>query len=80
MVVSAHGFTAALHLFGLDQREVRSWAPALSQVSGGYQQVSCEARVVHAPCYGSLSLGLLSSRQKAALQLDRPIWETAGSI
>lgn len=66
MVVSAHEFTAALHLFSLDQREARSQAPALSQVSGGYQQVSCEAPVVHAPRYRSLSLGFLSSRQKAA--------------
>lgn len=51
----------------------------LSQVSGGYQQVNCEAPVFHAPHYGSLSLGFLSSKQKAALQLDRPIWETADS-
>lgn len=59
MVVSAHGFMSALHLFRLDQWEVRSQAPALSQVSGGYQQVSCEA-----PHYGSLSFGFLSLDQK----------------
>lgn len=48
-VVSAYGFTAALHLFSLAQRKARSQAPALSQVSGGYQQVSCEAPVVCVP-------------------------------
>lgn len=37
---------AALHLFCLDPWEARSQAPVLSQVSGGYQQVSCEALVV----------------------------------
>lgn len=79
-VVSAHGFTAALHLFSLGQWEARSQASALSQVSEGYQQVSCEAPVVCAPHYRSLSLSFLSSRQKVALQLDRPIWETVGSL
>lgn len=79
MVESAHGSTAALHLFSLDQREARNRAPALGQVSGGYQQVSGGALLVCAPCHGSLSLSFLSRKHKVALQPARPIWETAGT-
>lgn len=71
---------AARHLFCLDQWEARNQAPVLSQVSGGYQQVSCEALAIVHLIYRGLSLSFFSSRQKAALQLDRPVWKTAGSI
>lgn len=33
-----------------------------------------------APQYRGLSFSFFSSRQKAALQLDRPVWKTAGSV